>query len=103
MPDLILREGSQLAARIAQPDGSQARLTVDEDGGGEGGRERETAAIALTYETERLGAVGLRLEIAPGVVRARIEARAGRVYELGDDEADALRKQLILRTGRAAE
>lgn len=166
MPDLILREGSQLAARVAekqgkhgvimlagvplvaelpdgvqtgdtlkllvaetrgekvvmrlmqeqpagapppptvvitQPDGSQARLTVDEDGGGEGGRERETAAIALTYETERLGALGLRLEIAPGVVRARVEARAGSVYELADDESDALRRELAARTGRAAE
>ena len=88
---------------IAQPDGSQAQLTVDEDGGGEGGRERETAAIALTYETPRLGPLGLRLEIAPGVVRARVEARAGEVYELADDESDALRRQLAARTGRAAE
>jgi len=87
---------------IAQPDGSQARLTVEEDGGGEGGRERETAAIALTYETERLGAVGLRLEIAPGVVRARVEARAGDVYEMADDASDALRRELAARTGRAA-
>jgi hypothetical protein len=166
MPDLILREGSQLAARVAekegkhgvitlagvplvaelpdgvqtgdtlkllvaetrgekvvmrlmqeqpagapppptvvitQPDGSQARLTVEEDGGEEGGRERETAAISLTYETERLGELGLRLEIAPGVVRARVEARAGAVYELADDQSDALRRELAARTGRAAE
>jgi hypothetical protein len=166
MPDLILREGSQMAARVAekqgrhgvivlagvplvaelpdgvqtgdtlrllvaetrgekvvlrlmqeqpagapppptvnitQPDGSLARLTVDEDGGGEGGRERETAAIALTYETPRLGPVGLRLEIAPGLVRVRAEVRAGDVHELADDASDALRKQLVARTGRAAE
>jgi hypothetical protein len=168
MPDLILREGSQLAARVAekqgrhglitlagvplvaelpdgvqtgdtlrllvaetrgekvvmrlmqeqpagapppptvtitQPDGSQARLTVDEDGGDEGGggRDRESAAIALTYETPRLGPVGLRLEIAPGLVRVRAEVRAGDVYELADDASDALRKQLVARTGRAAE
>jgi|SRR5215213_4579915 len=88
---------------IRQPDGSQARLTVDEDGGGEGGREREQAAIALTYETPRLGAVGLRLEIAPGIVRVRAEVTAGRVYELADDASDALRRQLAARTGRAAE
>ena len=88
---------------IAQPDGSQARLTVDEDGGGEGGRERETAAMALTYETDRLGAVGLRLEIAPGIVRARVETRAGDVYELADDASDTLRRELAARTGRAAE
>jgi hypothetical protein len=89
---------------IAQPDGSHARLTVDEDGREEGGgRERETAAIALTYETPRLGPVGLRLEIAPGIVRVRAEVRAGDVYDRADDASDALRRQLAARTGRAAE
>jgi hypothetical protein len=90
---------------ITQPDGSQARLVVEDDGQeeGGGGRDRETAAIALTYETPRLGPVGLRLEIAPGVVRVRAEVRAGDVYELADDAGDALRKQLVERTGRAAE
>ena len=88
---------------ITQPDGSQARLTVDEDGKEEGGRDRETAAIALTYETPNLGPVGLRLEIAPGVVRVRAEVRAGGVYEMADDSSDALRRQLVERTGRAAE
>ena len=90
---------------IAQPDGSQARLVVEDDGKeeGGGGRDRETAAIALTYETPRLGPVGLRLEIAPGVVRVRAEVRAGSVYEMADDASDALRKQLVERTGRVAE
>lgn len=90
---------------IAQPDGSQARLTVDEDGGRErgGGRDREQAAIALTYETPKLGAVGLRLEIAPGIVRVRAEVRAGSVYQLADDASDSLRRQLAARTGRAAK
>jgi hypothetical protein len=89
---------------ITQPDGSQARLTVEDDGQeGGGGRDREQAAIALTYETPRLGAVGLRLEIAPGIVRVRAEVRAGAVYDMADDASDALRRQLVARTGRAAE
>jgi hypothetical protein len=90
---------------IAQPDGSQARLTVEEDGGqeGRGGPGREQAAIALTYETPKLGPVGLRLEIAPGIVRVRAEVRAGGVYEMADDASDELRRQLAARTGRAAE
>src|SRR3954452_20973845 len=90
---------------LTQPDGSQARLTVDEDGSqeGGGGRDREQAAIALTYETPKLGAVGLRLEIAPGVVRVRAEVTAGAVYELADAASDELRKQLPARTGRPAE
>jgi hypothetical protein len=91
---------------IAQPDGSQARLVVDEDGSEEGGgegRNREHAAVGLTYETPRLGALGLRLEIAPGVVRVRVEARAGGVYDLADDASDELRRRLVEKTGRAAE
>jgi hypothetical protein len=89
---------------VRQPDGSQARLTVEKDGGQDGGgREREVASIALTYETPRLGAVALRLEIAPGVVRVRAEVAAGRVFDLADDASDALRRQLVERTGRAAE
>jgi hypothetical protein len=90
---------------IANPDGTQSRLTVDEDGGeeGTGGRDREHASVGLTYETPRLGAIGLKLEIAPGVVRVRAEVRAGGVYEAASDAADALRRQLAERTGRAAE
>ena len=90
---------------LRQPDGSQARLTVNDDGKeeGGGGRDREQAGISLTYETPKLGAVGLRIEIAPGAVRVRAEVAAGRVYELADDASDELRRQLVQRTGRAAE
>jgi hypothetical protein len=90
---------------LTQPDGSQARLTVDEDGSQEGGEgtNRESAGVTLTYETPRLGAVGLRIEIAPGQVRVRAEVSAGRVYELADDASDQLRSRLSAITGRAAE
>jgi hypothetical protein len=90
---------------LTQPDGSQARLTVDEDGTQEEGRgrDREQAGISLTYETPRLGRVGLRVEIAPGQVRVRAEVTAGRIYELADDASDALRSSLSAMTGRAAE
>ncbi|MEA2427887.1 MAG: hypothetical protein QOF37_1515 [Thermoleophilaceae bacterium] len=90
---------------LIQPDGSQARLTVDEDGSqdGEGGRDRQQAGVSLTYETPKLGAVGLRVEITPGQVRVRAEVRAGRVYDLADDASDELRSRLSAITGRAAE
>ena len=89
---------------IAQPDGSQARISRDPEGEeGEEGRDREHAAIGLTYETPRLGAVGLRLELAPGLVRVRAEVTAGRIYEMADDASDALVRQIAARTGRAVE
>lgn len=90
---------------LTQPDGSQGRLIVDDDGAQEGGagRDREQAGISLTYETPKLGAVALRLEIAAGVVRVRAEVAAGRIYDMADDASDELRRQLVERTGRAAE
>lgn len=95
----------QTEAFIAQPDGSQGRLTVDRDGGQEGGGERdpEHAAIGITYATPRLGEVALRLELAPGLVRVRAEVTAGRVFDLADDASDYLRRQIAARTGRAVE
>jgi hypothetical protein len=97
----------QAEVYIANPDGTQARLSVDPDGSGDqeagGGRNRQHAAVGLTYETPRLGALGLKLEIAPGVVRVRVDARAGEVYELADGAAEVLRQRLAAKTGRAAE
>jgi hypothetical protein len=104
--DQAVAQPQQPEAYIANPDGTQSRLTVDEDGADEdggGGSDRESAAIGLTYETPRLGKLGLKLEIAPGVVRVRVEARAGGVYEAADDASDALRRKLAERTGRAAD
>jgi hypothetical protein len=97
----------QPEAFIPAFDGAQTRLAVDPDGGHEhgsdGGRDRQHAAVALTYETPRLGALGLKLEIGPGVVRVRVDARAGDVYELADAASEALRQRLAAKTGRAAE
>jgi hypothetical protein len=88
---------------VVTPD--RARLVVEDDGKeeGGGGRDRENATVALTYETPRLGAVGLRLELAPGIVRVRAEVRAGGVAEAAEAAAGALRDRLAAKTGRAAE
>lgn len=102
--DQAAAQPHQAEAFIAGGDGSQGRLTVDRDGSeGGGGRDAQHAAIAMTYETPRLGAVGLRLELAPGVVRVRAEVAAGRVYDMADDASDQLRAQIAARTGRAVE
>jgi hypothetical protein len=105
--DQAVQQPQQAQVFIAGADGTQQRLSVDPDDGsdeeGGGGRSRENAAVGLTYETPRLGKLGLKLEIGPGVVRVRVEARAGGVYEAASSAADELRARLIERTGRAAE
>jgi hypothetical protein len=88
------------------PDGSQVRLTVDEEHAGEGtdGEDAENASIALTYESPALGAVALFMSLAPGSVNVRAELPAGRPFELADDAASELRSRLAeVLPGRVAE
>lgn len=103
VPEQPLSPPAESTLTLAQPDGSQARVTVDEDGSGQKRDGSEHAAVALTYETPALGAVNLRLELVPGGVIAHAQLAAGRPFELADDAAEVLRGRLEAITGRSAE
>jgi hypothetical protein len=86
------------------PDGTQARLTVEEDDAGGGGEDDpEHASISISYAAPALGIVGLSLSLAPGAVTVRAELAAGAPFELASDTADELRDRLTDATGRAAQ
>jgi hypothetical protein len=88
------------------PDGSHARVTVEEreeGGAGAGEGDGEHASIALTYDSPALGAVGLRLSLAPGGVAVVAEMGPGRPFELAGEAASELRDRLTAVTGRTAE
>jgi hypothetical protein len=83
------------------PDGSQARVSVDE-------REAdpddpEHASISIGYESPQLGHVGFVLSLAPGAVRVRAELGVGEPFDLGLDAAAELRARLAEATGRIPE
>jgi hypothetical protein len=86
------------------PDGTQARLSVEEEGEG-GGRDDdpEHASISIGYDSPALGAVGLKLSLVPGGVKVHAELAAGRPFELAEDAAGELRDRLSTATGRVAE
>jgi hypothetical protein len=89
---------------IPLPLPGEPRLRVDdeapdESGGGRGSGE----SIALVYESPRLGALGLRLELRAGLVRAVVAARAGEPHELASAAAGALEEALAHVTGRQAQ
>src|SRR3954449_2735953 len=89
---------------LPMPDGSQARLTVEEDEGGGGGEDDpEHASLAISYASPALGIVGLNLSLAPGNVTVRAELAAGEAFELASDAAEELRARLAEATGRAAQ
>jgi hypothetical protein len=86
------------------PDGTQARLTVEEDEGGESGEDDpEHASLTISYASPALGIVGLNLSLAPGSVAVRAELAAGEAFELASEASDELRARLADATGRAAQ
>jgi len=67
-----------------------------------GGEERST--VALSFTSEALGRLDLRLELVTGNrVSAAVETPAGRSYALADAAAERLREGLNARTGLEAE
>ena len=86
------------------PDGTQARLTVEEDEGGENREDDpEHASLTISYASPALGIVGLNLSLAPGSVAVRAELAAGEAFELASEASDELRARLAEATGRAAQ
>ena len=63
----------------------------------EGGEER--SSVALSFHSEALGRLDLRLEVAGTRVRAAVEAPAGRSFELAAAAAGRLHDGLQARTG----
>jgi hypothetical protein len=66
-----------------------------------GGEER--SSVALSFHSEALGRLDLRLELAGTRVSAVVEAPAGRSFELAGAAASRLHDGLHARTGLEAE
>lgn len=82
-----------LRARVRVED--QAR-TRQEDG-------EERSSVALSFHSDALGRLDLRLEVAGNRVRAAVEIPAGRSFELADAAAGRLHDGLQARTGLEPE
>jgi len=85
------------------PDGTQARIAVDEEEQDADPDDPEHASISISYSSPALGVVGLNLSLAPGTVAVRAELAAGAAFELASESADELKARLAEATGRAAE
>src|SRR3954454_1054282 len=85
------------------PDGTQARIAVDEEEQDADPDDPEHASISISYSSPALGVVGLNLSLAPGTVAVRAELAAGTPFDLASDSADELQARLAESTGRAAQ
>jgi len=100
---LQLDHSTTIGAAPPPPAEPRARLAVEEPPrrmqvGGE-----ERSSVALSFHSEALGRLDLRLELTGTRVSAGIEAPAGRSFELADAAAGRLQDGLHARTGLAAE
>ena len=102
---IVLRLVSDAAtAAVPLPLPGEPRLRVeDDDTGAERGEKDGGESIALVYETERLSALGLRLELQGGNVRAVVAARAGTPHELASAAAAEFEEALARVTGKQAQ
>jgi hypothetical protein len=89
-------------ASVPLPNGSSARLHVDE-GGGEGGGRRTEHSVAVTYNSPSLGSMRFRLSLDPGAIAVTVRAAPGAPFALAEQAAGELRDALAHVTGRAAQ
>ena len=68
-----------------------------------GAAGEESATVALAFDSAVLGRLDLRIDLARGIVSARVDAPAGPALELAEAAAGRLRDALAEKTGRAAQ
>ena len=87
---------------LPMPDGTHARLTVDEREASEEDSP-ENASITISYAAPALGLVGFKLSLAPGAVSVQAELSAGQPFDMASEAAGSLRERLAEATGRMAQ
>ena len=68
---------------------------------GSGGKE--SATVALAFDSAVLGRIDLRVDLARGNVGANVAAPPGAALDLANEAAGRLRDSLAETTGRAAQ
>lgn len=87
---------------VPLPGGMQASIHVNEREG-EGRRDGEQAAVAITYRSPALGAIDFRLALEGGSLTAHVKARQGAPHERALAQAEELRESLHRATGKPVQ
>jgi hypothetical protein len=88
--------------QVAPPSPRPPEVSVGEPPRRGAGGE-ESATVALAFDSAVLGRLDLRIDLARGIVSARVDAPAGATLELAEEAAGRLRDALGAKTGRAAQ
>jgi len=87
----------------AEPSAERARVRVEDQPRTVQVEGEEHSTVALSFTSDALGRLDLRLEVGGGRVRAVVETPPGRSFDLADAAADRLRDALHGRTGYEPE
>jgi hypothetical protein len=104
-PERVTLQLEQVVAPLqpALPQEPRARVQVEEEPRSDRAGDEERSSVALSFHSEALGRLDLRIELAGTRVRASVEAPAGRAFELAGAAAGRLREGLHVRTGLESE
>lgn len=99
---LRLDQTSMLPQPAPPPELRPPQVTVGEPPR-RGASGDESATVSLAFDSAVLGRLDLRIDLARGIVNARVDAPPGAALELAEAAAGRLRDALAEKTGRAAQ
>ena len=105
-PERVTLQLEQVVPPAVQPaiqHEARARVRVEEQPRVVKTGDEERSSVALSFHSDALGRLDLRLEVAGTRVSASVEAPAGRSFELADAAAGRLHDGLHARTGLEAD
>jgi hypothetical protein len=91
------------AAPHAPPQAQRPRVTVEDPPRAIRVAGEQRASVALSFHSEPLGRLDIRIEVAGSRVRTAVETESGQPYELASAAAPRLETGLHTRTGLDAE
>jgi hypothetical protein len=104
-PERVTLQLDEVLTPLGQPPpaAERAKVTVQEPPRTVRVDGEERSTVALSFQSEALGRLDLRLEVGGTRVRAAVEAPPGRSYELADAAAARLQARLHAGTGLEAD
>jgi hypothetical protein len=104
-PERVTLQLEQAVPAAAQPPPTPARARVTVQDPPRSVREdgEERASVALSFHSETLGRLDLRIEVAGTRVSTAVETPAGRPFDLASAAAGRLQDGLQARTGLVAD
>jgi hypothetical protein len=102
-PERVTLHLEQVVGAAAPPSDQRPRVTVQDPPRTVRVAGEERASVALSFHSEALGRMDLRIEVAGTRVSTTVETAAGRPFDLASAAAGRLQEGLQARTGLEAD